>query len=284
MAPREENYRAVYAFGDSYVDNGNFYEASGHVHLPDPPYWKGRWTDGPNAVDILTENLGIGPLQPATRGGSNYGFGGATIAADWDYKGVPIRSAKTQVEEYLGNLGGGPADANGLYVFSAGGADIVGALQEGMDPDSAGAYVQRAADDHIALVKMLADRGAQDFLILGQHDMAKMPIPAFQDPLVTGLCRTFNQAVATGLEDLEDVRAVCFDSETWIESVRPGFEVTDELFIIRDDFGPTDPPYEGLSEPANSDAYLYFDDWGHLTARANRLLGDALTETASHLP
>ena len=278
MAHRERIYQAIYAFGDSYIDNGNFYEASGHVYQPDPPYWNGRWMDGPNFVDVLAENLGMEPIKPSATGGTNYGVGGATVAVDWDYKGVLIKSAKTQVEEYLAGLRGGPADARGLYVFFAGGGDIIGAFQEGMDSESANAHVRRTADDHVALVKMLADRGAGSFLVLDEHDIGKMPVDAYRNPLATELCKTFNEALAAGLEDLKGVSIVCFDFEAWMASIRPDFEVTDALFIIRNDFGPTDPPYKGLSEAANSDAYLYFDDWGHLSARANRLLGNAVTE------
>ena len=127
-------------------------------------------------------------------------------------------------------------------------------------------------------MKMLADRGAGNFLVLDEHDIGKMPVPAYRNPLATELCKTFNEALAAGLDGLKGVSVVCFDFEAWMASIRLDFEVTDALFIIRNDFGPTDPPYKGLSEPANSDAYLYFDDWGHLTARANRLLGNAVTE------
>ena len=280
MACGERDYGAIYGFGDSYIDNGNFYEASGHAHQPDPPYWNGRWTDGPNFVDVLAENLGIEPMQPAIKGGTNYGYGGATIATDWDYKGVMIKSTKTQVEEYLVGLGGGSADPKGLYVLFAG-SDVVqpgSSLQEGGDSEPAKANARRAADDLVALVKMLADRGAGSFLVLDLFDIGKMPVPAWRNPLTTELCKTYNEALAAGLEGLKGVKIVCFDFEAWMATIRPDFEVTDALFIMRNDFGPTDPPYEGLPEPANSDAYLYFDDWGHLSARANRLLGHAVTE------
>jgi len=280
MARRERIYRAIYGFGDSYIDNGNFYKASEHAYQPDPPYWNGRWTDGPNFVDVLAENLGMEPMKPAATGGTNYGYGGATVATDWDFKGVLIKSTKTQVEEYLAGLKGGSADARGLYVFFAG-SDIVqpaSSLQEGMDSEPAKANARRAADDLVALVKMLADRGAGSFLVLDLFDIRKMPIPAYRNPLTTELCKTFNEALAAGLEDLKGVSIVCFDFEGWMASIRPDFQVTDGLFIIRNDFGPTAPPYKGLSEPASSDAYLYFDDWGHLSARANRLLGNAVTE------
>ena len=278
MAHRERLHETVYAFGDSYVDNGNLHEASGGIHQPDPPYWNGRWVDGPNFVDVLAENLGVGPVEPSARGGTNYGVGGATVTTDWDYKGIRIKSTKTQVEEYLVCLGGGAADPKGLYVFFAGGGDAIGAYQQGTDAEAASAAVRQAADDHVALVKTLADRGAGSFLVLDEHDIGKMPVEAYRSPLATGLCQTFNQQLRDGLGGLKGVRVLCFDFEAWMASIRPEFEVTGALFIERNDFGPDDPPYKGLPEPTSSDAYLYFDDWGHLSGRANRMLGEALTK------
>ena len=99
MTRRERIYRAIYGFGDSYIDNGNLHEVSGHAYQPDPPYWNGRWTDGPNFVDVLAENLGMESVKPSAMGGTNYGYGGATVAVDWDFKGVLIKSTKTQVEQ-----------------------------------------------------------------------------------------------------------------------------------------------------------------------------------------
>ena len=280
MAHREKIFQAIYGFGDSYIDNGNLYEASGHIYQPDPPYWNGRWVDGPNFVDVLAENVGVEPLEPAARGGTNYGYGGATIATDWDYKGILVKSTKTQVEEYLAGLKGEPADAGGLYVFFAG-SDIVqpaSSLQDGMDTEPVKANARQAADDLVSLVQMLADRGAGSFLVLDLFDIGKMPVSAWHNPLTTELCKIYNEVLAVGLDGLKDVNIVCFDFEAWMASIRPGFEVTDTLFIVRNDFGPDDPPYKGLPEPASSDAYLYFDDWGHLSGRANRLLGNAVTE------
>ena len=280
MVHLERSYQAIYGFGDSYIDNGNLYEASGHIFQPDPPYWNGRWIDGPNFVDVLAENLGMEPLEPVARGGTNYGYGGATIATDWDYKGFLVKSTKTQVEEYLAGLEGGIADARGLYVFFAG-SDIVmpaSSLQEGMDTEPAKANARQAANDLVALVQMLVDRGAGSFLVLDLFDIGKMPVPAWRNPLTTELCKIFNEVLAEGLDGFKGVRIICFDFEAWMASIRPEFEVTDALFIVRNDFGPDDPPYKGLPEPTRSDAYLYFDDWGHLSGRANRMLGEALTE------
>jgi outer membrane lipase/esterase len=37
----------IVAFGDSLIDTGNFFAASGQTTPASPPYFNGRWTNGP---------------------------------------------------------------------------------------------------------------------------------------------------------------------------------------------------------------------------------------------
>jgi phospholipase/lecithinase/hemolysin len=63
-------------FGDSLSDNGNTLAAAG---FPQPPYYDGRWTDGPNWVDYFT---GLAHLPAATaylqNHGTNFAPGGSS--------------------------------------------------------------------------------------------------------------------------------------------------------------------------------------------------------------
>src|ERR1700737_3669549 len=43
-------YQHLVVFGDSLSDNGN---SLALFHLPPPPYFDGRWTNGPNWVDYF---------------------------------------------------------------------------------------------------------------------------------------------------------------------------------------------------------------------------------------
>jgi phospholipase/lecithinase/hemolysin len=54
-------------FGDSVTDTGNVYRLTSHTVPPVPPYYQGRFSDGPNWVDQLAD------LDK-----SNYAYGGAT--------------------------------------------------------------------------------------------------------------------------------------------------------------------------------------------------------------
>jgi len=256
-------YTAVYAFGDSYVDNGDFFEATGGGFPSVPPYWAGRWTNGKNFVDVIAENLGLELPGPAATGGTNYGFGGATVAVDWDYEGVLVRSVKTQVTDLVARLGSESADPSALYIFCAGAGDISAALEEGLDGATGADAVTAAAGDLIGLIHTLADKGAVHFLVLNQYDMGLTPIPGIVgNQAATDLCAVFNTALEAGLGDLGHLDVVQFDFDDFIHDTMSDFRYTDVLYLAQ-------------TESTNPDEFLFFDDFGHLTALPNRLLGNA---------
>ena len=45
-------YSNVFVYGDSLSDTGNIYNASGHTIPQSPPYYMGRFSNGPLAVNI----------------------------------------------------------------------------------------------------------------------------------------------------------------------------------------------------------------------------------------
>jgi phospholipase/lecithinase/hemolysin len=46
-------FGGLYAFGDSLTDNGNAYSWTRGKIPKSPPYWKGRFAEGPNWYDIV---------------------------------------------------------------------------------------------------------------------------------------------------------------------------------------------------------------------------------------
>ena len=74
--------REVVVFGDSLSDSGNVFVATEAVlaeAIPvSPPYFQGRFSNGPVWVDILAEKLGL-QLRPFLQGGTNFAFGGAAV-------------------------------------------------------------------------------------------------------------------------------------------------------------------------------------------------------------
>jgi phospholipase/lecithinase/hemolysin len=77
------SFSQIYVFGDSLSDPGNDFNLSGS---PPPPYFNGRFSNGPNWIDYLSQDLGLNPTPYTKLGvggviptqGINFAFGGAT--------------------------------------------------------------------------------------------------------------------------------------------------------------------------------------------------------------
>ncbi len=68
---RADSFSAVFVYGDSLSDNGNLHSAVG---LPPPPYYNGRFSNGPVAVEQLAAQL-VAPLFDFAWGGATTGVG-----------------------------------------------------------------------------------------------------------------------------------------------------------------------------------------------------------------
>lgn len=115
-APR---YDHLYAFGDSYSDNGAgerftktlaTQKVKDAQELPGSLYWKGRWSNGPTAV----ENLAHALKTPLT----DYAVGGAKSGNGNYYAWMqPARDTGVsgQIADYLKSVKAHKADPNALY-------------------------------------------------------------------------------------------------------------------------------------------------------------------------
>src|SRR5690242_18787365 len=69
-------FQQLVVFGDSLSDTGNTFAAAA---LPQPPYYDGRWTNGPNWVDYFAPLAGFSaPTAYLRYRGTNFAVGGAT--------------------------------------------------------------------------------------------------------------------------------------------------------------------------------------------------------------
>ena len=67
-------YSNVFVYGDSLSDTGNIYFITGHTTPPSPPYYNGRFSNGPLAVEYLANAL-HSPLTSFAWGGATTGIG-----------------------------------------------------------------------------------------------------------------------------------------------------------------------------------------------------------------
>ena len=74
MAPpaMAQRIEGITTFGDSLVDNGNVFRATGQTFPPNPLYFNGRFSNGSVWVENIAAKLEV------TKTSSNFAFGGAT--------------------------------------------------------------------------------------------------------------------------------------------------------------------------------------------------------------
>ena len=113
-------FNAIYVFGDSNSDNGRRKKLIG---FPQSPYWEGRHSDGPVAVEYLASTLGI-PL--ANR--FDYAVGGAMTGMNNVNPNPELIDTGVlgQMETFKQQLGNDRADPGALYFIKVGVNDFVG--------------------------------------------------------------------------------------------------------------------------------------------------------------
>lgn len=158
-------YDQIVVFGDSLVDAGNVFLATGGFaptnvyNNPSRGYFPGRFTNGPDYTDLLSQKLYHTLSSPSLAGGSNYAFGGATVVANADL----VPDLQLQLGQYsaLHPL----ADPNALYIINAGGNDDF--ALEGKDPATVAAAAVTLANTLAGAVQALDAAGAGHILVTG---------------------------------------------------------------------------------------------------------------------
>jgi outer membrane lipase/esterase len=188
------------AFGDSLSDNGNLFAATGS---PPPPYFSGRFSNGPTWVELLAgaPMAGFFPLAPVDNTTStNFAFGGARTDA---LVALPPGTG-TQIGAYLAR--GGTFGAGTTATLWAGANDILQQLPIAAgDPATAQAVMQAtattAATNVGAQAGQLAAAGAQTIIVLNLPNFGTLP--QFAGGPAAGLAGfssfIFNNALATSL-------------------------------------------------------------------------------------
>jgi phospholipase/lecithinase/hemolysin len=218
-APAATVYSAMYIFGDSLSETGN-YAAVGAGELAYPaPYAPGRFSNGPVWVDYLAGALGFPAPTAAAAGGTNYAWGGAMTAGQTGP--LPPYDLGMQTLGFLA-ANNGIADPAALYVVWAGGNDALAG------------DVTHTAGNLGAVIAALATAGARNFLVPNLPPMGEafatvnvdlVPVlDSLQASLALQLVRldvaglfmaialdTMTGGAAFGFEDLQ---TPCFDGTT----------------------------------------------------------------------
>lgn len=245
---------SVVAYGDSLSDNGNLFALVG---MPGAPYFQGRLSNGPVAVEDLAASLGV-PLVDFALAGATTGLGATpdggtpTSIGSFSLPGMQTQFALTQ-----GTLA--PYLSSGLFVVWGGPNDFLSPSP--LDP-TIPEQINRAVSDVVDLVLDLQGLGAQRILVPGMPDLGLAPQFQAQAPQFTALSAAFNTALQASLP----AGAIYFDTFGFLHTVvaNPAAYGLSNV---------TAPCFDGTTVCADPAQYLFWDGL-HPTAVGHELIAE----------
>jgi phospholipase/lecithinase/hemolysin len=122
-AESRAGFSQIVAFGDSLLDTGNVFAATGS---PPAPYYQGHYSNGIIWIERLADQLGLARPTPSLLGGTDNAWGGAETGLTGNsVQGTP--NIGTQITSYF--AAGHTVDASQLIVVWGGGNDFLNAGQ-----------------------------------------------------------------------------------------------------------------------------------------------------------
>ena len=260
-------YSAVVVYGDSLSDNGNLFGAIGY---PPPPYYMGRFSNGPVAVEQLTADLGLpqNALLDWAWGGATTGIGNGVDNGNetmLGYLNLPgMTTSYIQTKGYITPQ----LAASALFMVWGGPNDFA---TNGLSQQTA----DNAVNYTMGIVNGLQSLGVQHILVPGMPDLGKTPqyIQHGLGTVGSQLSAYFNAEL---LKALQGKGVFYFDTYALLDDVianpaKYGF--TDV----------TDPCFDGMNVCADPDKYLFWDDF-HPTTYADSILAKDFYETVTPEP
>ena len=159
------DYAAIIVYGDSFSDNGNLFADLG---IPQPPYWNGRYSNGPVAVERLSSCLGV-PLLDEAWGGATTGVGdvvdnGTTTTLGYD----DLPGMTTSYNATINSFPPGQVGASLVIVW--------GGINDFATNGLTTLTADHAVSDILALVTALQAKGAKHILVPGIPDLGFAPL------------------------------------------------------------------------------------------------------------
>jgi phospholipase/lecithinase/hemolysin len=201
-------YTALYSFGDSLSDVGNVFAASFGT-IPAPPYFEGRFSNGPNWVDDLSAKLGfLTPVTASADGGNDFAVGGAQTGPTSVNSGVPLVDLNYQVQEFK-VLNPSPS-AGALYTLDVGANDIGNAISASAKNPSfnIAGFLTQAVGNTVGAIDALYADGARNLLYYEVPDLSVVPAFESGGPLGGELAMQFNDDVLSEIKPLAGLTVV----------------------------------------------------------------------------
>ncbi len=200
--------KKIVFFGDSLSDNGNLYRISLHLLPKSPPYYQGRFTNGPVWAEYVSNHL----YKKFYMASQVYAVGGATaIYHQFDGKFLAPTQLGIEINSYLvDNLFKDKRDV--LYVIWIGGNDYLFDQKADIDEGTT-----KVVEQIKSSIRKLMKYGANYFVLINLPDLSTVPKGRLSDDpeRLHLMSYTHNQKLALILDDLKleypEARFVSFD-------------------------------------------------------------------------
>ncbi|MBS0657407.1 MAG: autotransporter domain-containing protein [Verrucomicrobia bacterium] len=269
----DTRYSSHFFFGDSLSDTGNLFAATGGTQPPSPPYFNGRFSNGPVFPEILVPGLANATTAaPTVRGNLNFAFGGAT--AQSDVTNPPNFGAQIG----LFNQRQLSIASNDLVSVLFGANDFFNkvSIATNQNTTAINGIATASATAVSTGINTLIGRGGRNFLVFGLPDLGNtaqfLNSPA--RPLGSTYTDTFNSQLQTQLSTIRDSSGARFtfvDLRAFVNRLRErpadfGFTNVNNAFL---------PPLGTAQGDPNG--FLFYDGV-HPTNRAELLVVRMITE------
>jgi phospholipase/lecithinase/hemolysin len=249
--PAPVDFSSLVFFGDSLTDNGNLFALIGQ---PAPPYFNGRFSNGPTYAELVPGLLGVGA--------ANFAFGGAEAVTGNGNPGefAPI-NLTAQVDYFLASLAGNPPPAGTAAALFIGNNDYLRAASTPQTPPDLIAGVLGNVD---AAVQRLLGAGVDKIILFTLPGIDLAPAGAALGPAGVAAYDAIVSANNAGLAalaagyagagvDVEVVDIYRFFTEMKNDTETFGFKVTTIPEIVGG--VPT-----GITALFDSDEIAFFDE------------------------
>jgi phospholipase/lecithinase/hemolysin len=290
-------YTDLFVLGDSLSDVGNLFIETGNQLPQDPPYFQGRFSNGPSYAEHLWQQLSLpGVLAPSFGGGTNYAVGGARSRYHTFDRAInpafdpltnttlfPDFTLLGQRDALLTDTGA-VLDSGALYTVWIGSNDVSDAFEAlavGADPDYVNTLLLQSSNDLLSVINDVVGAGAQELLIPNVPNLGLVPevqalLPVFPgaEALATQLSQAFNDLVDASLAGIT-ANITRLDTFQFLTDL-----VNDPtLFDFPPDTNVTEACFSGFVGEAgtvcpNPEEYIFWDKI-HPSAVTHQVLGRA---------
>ena len=155
----------IVVFGDSLSDNGNLYEFMRHQMPISPPYFEGRFTNGPVWIEHVVDHY---YPHSAKEHLLNYAFGGSGVGGEEEDADESVFTLRSEVDSYLlahQDL----ADADSLFVLWMGANNYIAS------PDNLDKSIMQVNNGIVSQAERLVRLGAKHILFATIPDLGHTP-------------------------------------------------------------------------------------------------------------